>query len=831
MSKTGRLSKTDTSSVGVVDDDDDDDDDDDSISGGGLSHNSSVGPMTSAKARAAKQERANLGKNETKVVRCLRIVTLLILLGTAGLVSWGVYSLSAESQADAFKSEYDSHATKLIDSFHSSVERFLGSFGSFSASITSYATDDGLVFPNVTIPDFEVRSSGIRVLGQASIITYMPLVTDETRLGWEAYATANQGYLLPSFLKEMQLKTVQDIKYGYVTPEEAAAAAAGGGSNRKLQLESVTDQSFREQIWGTTGAGETEAPGTGPYLPLWQFSPTLPLINLLNMNTRDLFFFRDPFDQTLATGQASFGVMTHLDDPEDENGETTKILNAMLSQGEHRHAIAQYTADPITIVSYPVFDSFDVDRKVVAVLGTMLYWKLLFTDVLPDAAVGFIVVVENTFGQAESYLIDGANVTYLGSGDLHDPTYDHMVVTQDVTDYVTARAGPASRSYTAVDLNSDYVGYTVSVYPSEELENIYLTNEPVYYAVGVALIFLFTTIVFLIFSCIVERRQAIVLDRAVKSTAVVKSLFPENVQNRLYEEAEKDEEFAEENAADKGWTNSGKAEDKLSSFISGAKLGSSCVAKGSPIADLFPEATVFFADLSGFTKWSSDRQPVEVFGFLETLYCTFDAIATRRQVFKVETIGDCYVAVTGVPQAQAEHATIMAKFAAECLLKSRTVVISMADDYGEETKALSLRVGIHSGPVTAGVLRGERARFQLFGDTVNTAARMESHGSPGRIHCSQDTAKELFRAGRGSWMKRREDTIVAKGKGEMVTYWIEPSKSKTLQTGTTLSSSNHVRVLMEKDSDGDVQETTSANSDWSMLPGLSTNKIDPEPKF
>ncbi len=100
------------------------------------------------------------------------------------------------------------------------------------------------------------------------------------------------------------------------------------------------------------------------------------------------------------------------------------------------------------------------------------------------------------------------------------------------------------------------------------------------------------------------------------------------------------------------------------------------VRKGSPIADLLPEATVFFADLAGFTKWSSERKPTEVFGLLETIFGAFDSIAQRRKVFKVETIGDCYVAVTGVPEAQPDHALIMTKFSADCMLKLKQLLIN-----------------------------------------------------------------------------------------------------------------------------------------------------------
>jgi class 3 adenylate cyclase len=133
---------------------------------------------------------------------------------------------------------------------------------------------------------------------------------------------------------------------------------------------------------------------------------------------------------------------------------------------------------------------------------------------------------------------------------------------------------------------------------------------------------------------------------------------------------------------------------------------------------------------------------------LETLYGAFDEIAKRRLIFKIETIGDCYVAVAGVPEPMIDHAVAMCRFAHDILTVMRKLTREMETSLGPDTGDLSLRIGLHSGPVTAGVLRGERARFQLFGDTMNTAARMEQTGMKNRIQVSQSTADCLHTRGK-----------------------------------------------------------------------------------
>ena len=132
------------------------------------------------------------------------------------------------------------------------------------------------------------------------------------------------------------------------------------------------------------------------------------------------------------------------------------------------------------------------------------------------------------------------------------------------------------------------------------------------------------------------------------------------------------------------------------------------------------------------------------------------------------------VAVCGLPTPEEKHAVIMCRFAHYCIVHMDRICSQLEDSLGPGTKDLRLRVGLHSGPTTAGVLRGEKARFQLFGDTVNTAARMESTSKPGFIQVSQTTADYLVAKGKQRWLRPRSDLVNAKGKGVLQTYFVDP---------------------------------------------------------
>ena len=321
--------------------------------------------------------------------------------------------------------------------------------------------------------------------------------------------------------------------------------------------------------------------------------------------------------------------------------------------------------------------------------------------------------------------------------------------------------------YQSVPSGTNVTRYSLTIIPTEELEHTFHNSLPLFFTLIVTGTFVLMTSTFLLYDRFVAKRNAVVTSAAARSDAIVTSMFPSNVRDRLYEEAAV-------NANDPSAPRPKEEEmAPLPSNSSHNQVDENGRFKTKPIADLFPETTIMFADLAGFTAWSSVREPTQVFILLETVYRAFDEIASRRKVYKVETVGDCYVAVCGLPKPKKDHAIVMARFARECLQQMNRLTRELEIELGPDTSDLKLRVGLHSGAVTAGVLRGERSRFQLFGDTMNTAARMEQTGKPGRIQLSADTAKLLRDAEKESWLEERKDVVPVKGKGNMHTFWLK----------------------------------------------------------
>eukprot|EP01135_Chromosphaera_perkinsii_P001195 Nk52_evm6s161 gene=Nk52_evmTU6s161 len=189
------------------------------------------------------------------------------------------------------------------------------------------------------------------------------------------------------------------------------------------------------------------------------------------------------------------------------------------------------------------------------------------------------------------------------------------------------------------------------------------------------------------------------------------------------------------------------------------------------VPENFDCVTIFFSDIVGFTKIANSSTPIEVVNFLNALYTTFDQTLEKRDVYKVETIGDAYMIVSGLPTRNGND------HIANISLTALHLMANMTDFQIPHLpgKMCQLRVGIHTGPVVAGVVGLKMPRYCLFGDTVNTASRMESGGYALHIHLSSSSAS-LLQEHHPNFSLEKRGEIQVKGKGTMVTFWLKGEK-------------------------------------------------------
>ncbi|XP_069498844.1 atrial natriuretic peptide receptor 1-like [Ambystoma mexicanum] len=191
-------------------------------------------------------------------------------------------------------------------------------------------------------------------------------------------------------------------------------------------------------------------------------------------------------------------------------------------------------------------------------------------------------------------------------------------------------------------------------------------------------------------------------------------------------------------------------------------------------AQSYSSTTIYFSDIVGFTTLSGASTPHQVVNFLNKLYTTFDDIIDNYDVYKVETIGDAYMVVSGVPNENGiNHVAEISSMALDLVAVCYTFKIPHIPDV-----QLRIRAGIHSGPVVAGVVGTKMPRYCLFGDTVNTASRMESTSEALKIQCSSSAAELLNEIGGYSLACR--GTVNVKGKGAMTTWWLEGKEGGTM---------------------------------------------------
>jgi len=204
-----------------------------------------------------------------------------------------------------------------------------------------------------------------------------------------------------------------------------------------------------------------------------------------------------------------------------------------------------------------------------------------------------------------------------------------------------------------------------------------------------------------------------------------------------------------------------KSERLLLNILPGAiagrlKQGEKTIANGHATV------SVMFADLCGFTALSRKTNPADLVSMLNGIFTAFDTIVERHGVEKIKTIGDCYMMVGGLPTHRDDHAQVVAAAALE-------MVEALDKLNAQNGTELKMRVGIHTGPVVAGVIGKIKFTYDLWGDTVNVASRMESSGMPGMVHLSEQTQEAL----QGHFIVEERGFVECKGLGQVKTFFLK----------------------------------------------------------
>jgi hypothetical protein len=421
--------------------------------------------------------------------------------------------------------------------------------------------------PFVTVPHFEVRGQHFKAVSDANVIAYTPIVSEENLELWNDYSNENQGWIQESYV----LRGAEDETASPIIPF--------------IYRNSSEGKPVREI-------------GGGEYSPLWQQANAPSDDKIINFNLLSHDLYHKTFDFARATKSA---ILSQVFDPSGLFG------NNALFRREDKDV------NPECILVQPVYDGFEKNTSnVVGAVIAVLPWDLYFEDLLHEGADGLICVLTDTCGDAFTYRIDGPVTTYLGEGDLHESKYDYLEQTVLFTP-------PQDFNGATEAQKESHCEYYLHIYPSSGLEDDYHTSQPAVFTAAVVLVFFFTTMVFLIYDLLVQKRQAKVHSAAVKANAIVTSLFPAEIRERLYEH--------NEDMINKDLDSDG---DSVDDVEEGAAPDVDTYDT-KPIADLFPNTTVMFADIVGFTAWSSVREPCQVFTLLEAVWRAYDAIAKRRR--------------------------------------------------------------------------------------------------------------------------------------------------------------------------------------------------------
>lgn len=486
--------------------------------------------------------------------------------------------------------QYGLFTDSIRDSAALNVKAVVNAALTFSATTSNYIDAMNTSWPFVTIPNFEIQVENVKRSTRAERILFLPHVDEEHFDTWIEYSRENMGW------------------------REESLRAYGKSENTSVPISDIhyLDANLTQQ--------DPREVHEGPYSPYWQSSPPVPRerINLdtLEWNTNLMYL-----NAIRASGSCVFGNMFDTNYYVGEGLDYSTEIHDDLHAGFTDYTPEDETREtgwassiPHSSFLCPIYETAnDKQSKIVGRYSYILPWDAFLTNLLPKGSKDLFAVLTNSKNQTGTYLLRGNNAIFVGWEDLHDTDYDSMGFTFDVT----ALAGIEASDFEGVE-NSLSVIYRVTIYPTSSFEDSYKNNTPAVFSIVVSIAFFIMTLTFFTYDYVVHRRNKKVVRTAANSNAIVSSLFPSTVRDRLFVQ---ENEEAPTSLVQRFFQHPmpNILEDETDDQADGLNIDTT-----SPIADEFTECTVMFADIVGFTSWSSTRDPVAVFTLLESIYNTFD---------------------------------------------------------------------------------------------------------------------------------------------------------------------------------------------------------------
>ena len=458
-------------------------------------------------------------------------------------------------------------------------------------------------WPFVTLPHFEVQGENTRLETHTEIFLFAPLLEEQSEKdAWASYSVENESWLQESYQRAIKTLGAGDLNYI-----------------------DASEKHIPEVVFRIEGNWEFEQENSpGPWLPIWQISPPPPEpypINFNMLSSPDMSqlvnYVREHQVPVMSDRLIRHPLFTHLvhdyesitpEHSHDDHGYDPKNDHATHNhdddrrhrQLDHDPESNSYNATRVNeqghiFVVYPVFDKIDEEegRTLVGVFLSLVRIDWLLTDALHTGTQPLLAVLSNTCGENEySYSVTGMDATFVGTGSLHDPRYEDKVIRSPL------------KHIQGVTEDGVACEFFLEAYPTLEFRESYTTDQAVVFTTILGLAFAMTALFFLFYVRIVQRRQTKVMATAARTNAIVTSLFPSNVRDRIMKDAE--EAVANNKEMVPFLPGMGEApKKKLKTFLDEENPGTEnqlVMFQTKPIADLFPETTVMFADLVGKPK-------------------------------------------------------------------------------------------------------------------------------------------------------------------------------------------------------------------------------------